>query len=180
MRNFFLILGIVALAISCVKNVDFDQVNDLQLTPVFDVSLLFFEETPDRFIADDMEVIGNFISDTTDLVISENSFVIENITRAELEFEFTNTISRNFRAEVVFLNAERVPIRTIDLNIPENQAGSATTHIENFPKEDINVIAATAQLVINFFLLPGGEAITRNTQGILKLRSKGTFYLLIE
>ncbi|NAS32321.1 hypothetical protein GTQ40_15160 [Flavobacteriaceae bacterium R38] len=180
MRKLYLVLGIAILLISCAKDLDFSQTEEFQLTPVFDVSLLFFEETPDRFIPDDMEIIGNFISDTTDLVISEDSFVIESLMRAELEFEFTNTIPRNFRAEVVFLNADQEPVRVIDLDVPQNNEGEVTTHIEDFPEEDIADITATVQLVVNFFLLPGGDPVTRDTEGILKLRSKGTFYLLIE
>ncbi len=177
--GFLFIIGFMFLY-SCINDVDFDQTDDFQLTPVFDVSLLSFESTPDRFIVDDMEIIGNFISDTTDLVISEDSFVIESLLRAEVEFEFTNTISRNFRAEVVFLNIDEMPVRTINIDVSQNGENEVTRHIEDFPEEDIITLTETTQLVVNFFLLPGGDTITATTEGLLKLRSKGTFYLLIE
>ncbi|NER15148.1 hypothetical protein GWK08_16960 [Leptobacterium flavescens] len=179
-KNFLLVLGIMLLGSSCVKNVDFDQADDLRLTPVVDVSLLFFEETPDRFLINGVELTNGFISDTTDIQVLDDSFIVESLIRAELEFEFTNSVDRAFRAEVVFLDTDTTPIHSFDIDIPATQTEITVTHTENFTEGNIDTITATTQMVVNFFLLPGGQPITEETQGSLKLRSKGTFYLLVE
>ena len=98
-------LSIIAIATltSCIKDVDFDQAEDIVLTPVLTSSILFTEVEASRFSEDGMEL--EIVRDSVaNIEIFTDEFVKDNLVKAELFFEVTNSINRTFNLQIEFVN----------------------------------------------------------------------------
>lgn len=101
---------------SCVKDVDFDQLENVVLTPVFEADFIYSEFDTSDFIDSelppDTAIVVEPIRDTINFDLIGTDFAIENLERIELTFEIRNTIETNFEFEFQFLNGAGQPIVT--------------------------------------------------------------------
>jgi hypothetical protein len=75
--------------ISCTKEVNFDQADDFQISPVIDSSLIFLNEPVIEFLDNGIEI--GFIQDSVDITIFSDKFIQDNLIKAEFVFESTCT-----------------------------------------------------------------------------------------
>ncbi len=169
----------VLVCVSCTKDVDFNQINDLQITPVFESSLVFIDEPANRFLVNGNEI--SYLQDSVNIDFFNDSFVVDNLVKAEFLFETTNSINRSFIVEVEMYDDGNQLQHSFSFSSSESPDHSplVTEHLEVFENDTLEALKNTTKLVFTLKILPG-ESINETTLGRIKLKSKGAFYLKIE
>ncbi len=183
MLRLFLRLGTLLIPImvsmSCVKDVDFEQVEDLTVTPALEVSLIRFNEPANRFV--DSGIEQSIIRDSVRVEIFNDDFVVDNLRRAEFLFETTNSINRAFDAEIQFLDDNDELQHLIEFGVEASETNQEIISIteEIFENDAIADLTATTKLLFTFTMQASddGSILDENSPGNLKLRSKAAFYI---
>lgn len=174
------LLGFLVLffAMSCSSDLDFDQVNDLQLQPVVVANLSSFDVAAGQFVNNGTEQAVSI--DTPDVGVFNDSFFRDNLSKADLFFEVNNTINRAFILRLVFLDTANTPLTTIQMDIPA-YAGTTnqTTLTQTFQGTNLDLLKQTKKIAFVVTLLPG-PPLTSTSVGNLKLRSSVTAYFDIQ
>ena len=165
---------------SCVKDVDFDQVENVVLTPVIASSVLYTDVEASRFSENGTEL--ETVSDTiANIEIFTDDFVLDNLVKAELTFEAVNTINRTFGLQVDFLNDLDNVQHTFSFDADASPAGDEVTteYIEVFEDISLEALKTTRKMIVTLRLYPStdGSSLDENSTGTISLKSKGTFYL---
>lgn len=172
-------LVFVFLFISCSSDLDFDQVNDLTLKPVFVANLAHFNVPANQFVVDGQA--QQFASDIEEFDAFRKEFFNENLVKAELNFEIENNINRAFTLNILLLNDNDKVLQTIPFAIP---AYSGTSNVIKYPtevfeNERLRLLKHTTK--VGFLIqVASGPPIDENSLGNLKLRSSATVYMKIE
>ncbi|WP_103071013.1 hypothetical protein [Aquimarina sediminis] len=178
-------LGILIQFISCVKDVDFDQVEDIALTPVYEVDFVYSKFDTNEFIDPDLDpaisIPEVIISDTLNYDLLGTDFVVDNLERVELTFEFKNTIQRDFEFDFGFLDENNQRIGPLYSMIAESGNGEGTdpvitTEVIVLDTNAINILSNAAKLVSSIQV----QNVNSSLDGILELRSKGTYFINYE
>lgn len=163
---------------SCSSDLDFDQVKDLKLEPVFVANLAYFD-LPANKIIDNGE--GQIAFDVDGFDVLKNKFFNENLKKAEFNFEIENTISRAFSVAIILLNDNDDILDTSTFQIPAYTGG---INIVKFPPEvfeNQRLEALKQATKIGFAVrMASGPPLNQNSPGNLKLRSSATVYMEIE
>lgn len=180
LSRFVLASLIVVSLFSCVKDVDFEQAEDLTVSPTLEVSLVRFSEPANRFL-DDSGIEQTTIRDSVRVEIFNDDFVVDNLRRAEFLFETTNSINRAFDAEILFLDDNDELQHRIEFGVDASDSNQELVSIteEIFENEAVEDLTATTKLLFSFSMQPSedGSTLNEDSLGELKLRSKGVFYI---
>ena len=176
--NLLLSIGIAMLFFTaCVKDTDFDQADDIVITPVVELDFIYFNlDNSDYFnpITGEQRLT---VSDTTNLNFLDGTFVQEDLKRAEFLYIFENSAAIEFVTEFKFLSESNELKYEFAIPIP---AGSLTApllfeHIENIENEGIIELTQARKVVVNVTVPTSIE----NIEGALNLQSKTTYFLEI-
>ncbi|MFK7749326.1 MAG: hypothetical protein AB8B65_13100 [Kordia sp.] len=173
---------LVFLLASCVKDVDFEQAEDIAISPVLEASLIFFDFQAAQF----SEPTGTAIvteGDDLELDVFNDEFFRENLIKAEFFFEVTNTIDRNFRADVIMYDENDFILHAFAIDVmPNGNNEVEVTHTEVFEDALLEQFTNTKRLevVLNMFPSPTGIPLDENSVGNIKMRSKATLFFLID
>jgi hypothetical protein len=172
----FLLLAF--LSFSCSSDLDFNQVDDLKLEPVFVANLTYFDVPANAFVDNGNE--QSVIFDAQDFNPFKNSILRDDLVKAEFDFEITNTITRAYRIDLNLINKNNQNIETLTFNVPA-YSGTANTHnfSEIFENQRLVLLKTTAKISFAITMAPG-PPLTETSPGNLKLRSGATLYLEIE
>lgn len=162
---------------SCVKDTDFDQADDIVLTPVVELDFIYFTlDSSDYYnpITGEHRLTA---SDTTNLNFLDETFVREDLKRAEFLFRFENSAPMNYVTEFQFLTENNVLKYELAIPIPAGSlnAPHLLEHIENIEGEGLNDLTHASKVVVNVTAPTSME----NVEGALNLQSKTTYYLEI-
>ena len=178
--KFIFICVLLLSFIACVKDVDFEQADDLLVTPAMEISLVRFNEAANAFV-DDSGIEQTVLRDSVRIEIFNDDFVVDNLRRAEFLFETTNSINRAFDAEIQFLNDDNELQHLIEFGVEASTTNQELVNIteEVFENDAITDLTATTKLLFTFTMQDSGDGstINENSLGNLKLRSKGAFYI---
>ncbi len=170
-------IGILLFFTACVKDTDFDQADDIVVTPVVELDFVYFTLDSDDYIDPDTGDSRLMVSDTTRLNFLDSDFAREDIVRAEFTFRFTNSLEQNFNTEFLFLNDNdqlryefSIPIAGGTVSQP-----TLTEHIQNIENEEIAELTRATKVVINV----NAPTTVDNPNGTLNLQSKTTYFLEI-
>lgn len=173
-----LVFFLLFFAMSCSSDLDFDQVNDLELQPVFVGNLASFDVAAKQFVNNGTEQTISI--DFNEVGIFNSSFFRDNLSKADLSFEVDNTINRAFVLRLVFLDVSNKPLTTIQMNIPDYVGTiNQTTLTKTFEGTDLDLLKQTKMIAFVVTLLPG-PPLTSTSVGNLKLRSSVTAYFDIK
>jgi len=171
----FLLVLIMLFFVSCIKDTDFSQTEDIEVTPIIELDFLLFDLASQNFT--DLGVNNLVVSDTTNFDFLNGDFTIDNLIRAEFYFKFTNSIPLDFTTEFKFLDEDNdlqytilIPVSNGNLITP-----TVTEHIENIVEEDILDLTRAEKVVLVFTASNSLE----NLDGLLNLQSKTTYYIKI-
>ncbi|EIA08161.1 hypothetical protein [Flavobacterium frigoris] len=177
-NRFFGILILALFSFSCSSDLDFNQANDLKLEPVFITNLSYFDIPANDFVDNGTE--QNISFDAQDFDVFRDSFLRENLRRADFSFEITNTINRAYSFDLNLIDQNDAVIYTIRMNIP---ASTGTAVIRNkteiFENAKLDLLKASRRMEFVLVMAPG-PALSENSLGSLKLRSSATVYLVVE
>lgn len=178
MNKFFGIFFLCVFSLSCSSDLDFNQVNDLKLEPVVVSNLASFDVQASQFVVGGVEQTVS--GDLMNLDVFKQSFFNQYLNRADFFFEFTNTINRGFRIDLILLDANNNPLYTILFDVPAYAAGQAPfTKTEIFQNAKLGVLKNTSKIAFVVRLMPG-PALSSSSLGSLKLRSSATVYFVVE
>ncbi|WP_452226300.1 hypothetical protein [Lacinutrix cladophorae] len=178
---FFCVVGVFLS--NCVSDVDFTQAEDFAISPTLDTSIIYFEEPASSFI-DENGVEQTIVRDSVTIEVFNDPFTVDNLIKATFLFEVTNSINRAYQAQIAFLDDVDVVQQSFTISVdtsPTNQE-ILVEHLEVFENESLQALKQTTKLLITLTLLPSadGSVLDENTLGMLKFKSKATFYLLID
>jgi len=179
----FLCIALCLVTISCVKDVDFDQAEGIVLTPVIESNLLFFDEPAPSFVNENGSEVA-FVKDSVVVEVFNDEFVRDNLQKAILLFEATNTINRGYEAKVDFLNEADELQYTLLFNIPTavNNQEVLVEQEEVFEGDNLEAFKTTNKLALTLTMFPStdGSSLDEDSLGSLRFRSKGTFFFNID
>ncbi|WP_046745120.1 hypothetical protein [Kordia zhangzhouensis] len=173
---------LIVLLTSCVKDVDFEQAENITISPVLEASLLFFDFPASEF----QEPTGTAIvtvGDELEFDIFNDDFLRDNLVRTEFFFEITNSIDRTFRADIIMYDENDQVVYAFDITVfPDGNNEVVTTHTEVFEDALLTQLQQTVriELVLSMFPSQTGIPLDDNSIGRIKMRSKATLFFQID
>jgi hypothetical protein len=172
------ILFFVSVSFSCASDLDFDQVNDVKLEPVYVTNLAYFDVPANDFVTGGTEQTLTFDQQTVDLF--NDKFFKDNLVKTEFFFEFNNTINRAYAIDIILFNANDAPLYTMHFDVPAyTGTENLVTKTEVFEGAKLDLLKSTVKMAFVLRLLPG-PALSESSLGSIKLRSGLTAYLVVE
>lgn len=145
---------------SCVKDVDFDQVDDIEINTIHNVSLIHFDMDPSHFLGN----FGNEVlkrSDTTALPIFGGNYTVNYLNQAELKYKFSNTFDRAISLEIEFLDEYNGSLFTLQkINIDANISDFEVTQV--FDEFELQRFTNTERIVVNLLMANGSPPLVAN------------------
>ncbi|WP_189360261.1 hypothetical protein [Algibacter mikhailovii] len=171
-------LILVLLFFSCVKEVDFDQANDLELTPVMSSSLVFFDESASSFVESGSEI--DIIQEFLIIDLFTDTFIVENLVKAEFVFLGKNALNRDVNLQVDFLDDLDVLVHRFSIEQEAAVEGSEvfTEYIETFEGDTLLALKSTIKIVFTLRLI-AEDPIPDDITGRVELQSSSNFYFKI-
>jgi len=173
------ILCIILISLnSCVKDVDFDQTENILPTPVFESSLIYSDLEASVFIDEITQQELIVLSDTTRLEYVNSDFFVDQLLKTNLTFEFTNSLDRNFSIDFEFVNDNDEQRYLAQIQVTPGQTNNPIIVEANFLIEEpeLSTFEEATKLIYRITLPPSTNPIDPNALGRLKLESKATFY----
>lgn len=160
---------------ACIKDTDFDQAEEIALTPVVELDLIYFNlRAGDFFDTINSNPILT-VSDTTEIKFLDDSTLQESLKRAEFYFRFTNSIPRNFQVDFQFLGEANDTTYVAGTSVARGTVAVPviTEFIENV-EGDAVLRLTQANKVVVLVTIPSSD---ENLEGMLNLKSKTTYFL---
>jgi len=170
-----LVVFAILMLSSCIRDTDFEQADDIALTPVVELDLIYFNLLAADFFDENTSTQILTVRDTTEIRFLDDTEIQESLKRVEFYFKFTNSISREFQVDFQFLNEQNDTTYTTQTNVA---SGSVTTpviteFIKNVEGEEILELTQASRVIVSV-TIPSSSA---NLEGELNLQSKTTYYL---
>lgn len=163
---------------SCSSDLDFDQVKDLKLEPVFVANLAYFDIQASQLIDDGGD---HLVYDVRGFDIFKEKFFNDHLKKAAFDFEIENNIDRTFEVNLLLMSADDTVLERLSYIVP---AYNGSPNIIKYPTEvfvDERLDLLKQTVKIGFIVLvQSGTPLNEGSVGNLKLRSSATAYLEIE
>lgn len=160
---------------ACVRDTDFDQAEDIALTPVVELDLIYFNLQASSFYDSINSLPILTIRDTTEIKFLDDNTLQENLKRAEFYFKFTNSIPKSFQVEFQFLTDQND--LTYIMGTQVNQGVLNTPVLTEFTEviegEAILELTQANKVVVSVTIPSSNE----NLEGTLNMKSKTTYFL---
>lgn len=173
--NSALLVAVAFTLFSCVKDTDFEQADEIVLTPEAEVDFLYFTLTIEDFEPLPISEVELAVIDTTEIDFLDDDFAIENITRADFFFKVTNTFPVGGEVNLRFLSEDNVPFYEINFPIAlsQNSTPEVTEFTQVISQEEIEQLTQNNKVAVRINI----ETDDQNLEGSLNLQSKTTYYL---
>lgn len=173
LRTLF-ICGFVLLATGCVKDQDFNQADELVLTPVIETDLVFLQLTQDNFVNSSGEAEVSFVSQTTNLNFIRNGFIQNDLSRIDFTFDTANSFRQPFNTIVTFLDEAGQVAYELTFFVPASDTGEVVngTYIESVMGEDLQRLKNAVSLQVSSSIILSEDPI----MGTLDFKSKARLY----
>lgn len=169
------ILLMLFLILSCTKDIDIDQLDDVEISPTYLITLAYFELHAPDFL----DSINTEVPIQVDVVQASMSDIPqEYLEKVEFTIETTNIFNRDFNAKIVFFDANQKPIYELaPILIPANSIELET--IIEIPAEDIHFIFDTEYFAFFLQLLPSddGSTISPDDDSYVEFKSSVQIFL---
>ena len=125
--------------VSCIKNVDFDQANDITITPVVKSTLIHFDITESNFNT------TNYKTDISEFQIFENGVAQHNTVKMDFLFDMENTFNKDINILYQFLDENLNIVGSINL-VSEHSTDKIET--VTFENNDLNDLLNTKSIQV--------------------------------
>jgi len=172
-----LILGLLLISFfSCSEELNFEQADDLEISPIYTSSLVYFTVLPNNFFDDTGVLTNNSITDSTVFRAFENSFFRNNIFLLDLNVECKNEFSRAISIDLEFLDANNnQTYPTIELDIAAGDLDFE--HLETILIANNPAFVNTLQVRITTEIEATGAPINSSDTTEFELKSAVTAYI---
>ncbi|EDM43799.1 hypothetical protein SCB49_09415 [unidentified eubacterium SCB49] len=159
----------------CVKDTDFDQVDEVVLTPEIELDLVYFNLDTTDFFDNTTDTPKLTVRDTTALEFLDSNDITGAINKIDLLFEFKNSIPRTFDVDIDFLrnNNDITYSKGITVAAGSVNGDIETRYIDEVIGDDLNSIENASKVVVSV-TIPSADA---SLSGNLALQSKATYYI---
>jgi hypothetical protein len=172
----FLFTAISTLFMACVKDLDFDQTDDIILSPVVALDFIFFNINSENF--SEISPTNLVVTDTTFFDFLNEDFLVDNLIKADFYFKNTNSLPSQLITQYQFLDENNV--LHYEITIPVNSGAISnpviTEYTELIDEASIGNLVLSNKLVVNVI----APSPLVNLDGTLNLESKTTYYLRLE
>ncbi len=174
MNKFCGIFILSVLLLSCSSDIDFDQVNDLELKPIVVANLASFDIQANQFVIGGVE--QPFVGDVMNFNVFNDPNFTNSLSRTDLYFELDNTINRAFAINLYLFDANDAMLYTIPIAIPAYIGSpNMVTKTEVFENAQLDILKNTQKIAFVITRMPG-IPLTDSSLGSLKMRSNATIY----
>ena len=168
-----LLLLLVIVTTSCIKDIDFDQAGDISLQPEIQASLLIFEIDERDFIDPETNLQKLIIRDTVRLEFLDDDYIQSDLEKVEFSFKFRNTFPQSFNNRILFLSENNGLQHEVIFDTDPGKQGHpiVSEKIEIIGPDRIQVIKRSIKMVVEIGVNPNGQPFS----GKLNFESKGLF-----
>lgn len=110
--SIFLVFG------QCTSKLDFDQARHLNIQPVFEGDILYFDLHKEN-LTDSLGQFRREINDTLDFAIFKDGKTRDDFVKAEITVGFQNTFERHFETTLFFIDDSNIPVEQANLSISQ-------------------------------------------------------------
>ncbi|MGB8375052.1 MAG: hypothetical protein WCE57_07010 [Salegentibacter sp.] len=169
----FLFCAIGVFAVSCVKDVDLDQAQDIGLSPDIQTDLLIYDVDESDFMDPETKEMKQVIMDTVRLEFLDDDYIQNDLTALELNFIHQNSFPQAFDTKVRFLSeSNREQFRVEYTVVAGSETDPATTEITKMvSKDEIGKVKRSIKMVVELEPKTNGKEFA----GELQFASKGLF-----
>lgn len=173
------VLAVCIIAISCVKDVDFDQAEEVYLENEFVTDLVYFNLTTSNFVDVDNDVVVNStVTESTNLEFLDDQFIQENLVELAIEMEYQNTFQQSFTNRARFLNRANQEMYSFQFDVDGSADGSVVTtrFVDTLTQAELQQFKRSIKLEVSVDLTQDGQSI----EGNLDFRSKAYYKMLFD
>ncbi|RDY60673.1 hypothetical protein [Flagellimonas nanhaiensis] len=169
---FFLLVPLIFL--SCTEELDFDQFDDLSVTPTL-ASGLFYLESTEEFI-NTVNVSGVFYEQTFNFDPFNEQFVAERLLEGTLSYEIENTTSKRITLFIEFLDEADTVLDTESFTVDPAPSGTLTREVAYGPAgRNIDILTTTSSLRVTGGNLSDTTSTSSESEPKIILRSAAEF-----
>lgn len=169
-----IVLGVFSLVVmSCFKDVDFEQAQEIQLSPDLQVDLLYYNVNKLNFTNSGTNEFTPVIRDTVRLEFLDDDYIQEDLMFAELRFRHENKFPYSIRNKIKFLSANDRTQFSVNYDIPPGSmdAIAVVDTLRILETNEIGKLRRSIKMFIELELIDGGK----DPEGELNFSSKGLF-----
>ncbi|MDX1829992.1 MAG: hypothetical protein R3342_10650 [Lutibacter sp.] len=168
------ILSILITLTSCTKEVDFNQIDDVNVHAVYTSTLIYADFTADKFLDNN----NNEITYSTDLIDAPiDKTTIKYLEKVEFTLIISNSFNRQFNFNFNFFDDAGQLIYTLQPTVVVAPNSEATTYILEIPTDDISVIENTRFFGFLVKLEPSSDGSTLDGTETANLNLKSSVKL---
>lgn len=158
--------------ISCVKDVDLDQAQEIVIPPTAAIDLIYFDLEKEEFY---IGPGGNLRAvDESRLDFLDDDYIQNGLMRADFNFRFINSFENAFKINVLFRSPTNAIRYQIPIEVPAGsmEAPAVIDYTEIVDNSQIDKIKKSIKVSIDIDMLEDPVV----NEGSLQLKSKGTYY----
>ena len=172
----------ICLFSSCIQKLDFEQIEDLDIEPVFTSSMVHFTLNQIAFFdrINSLEIVAPIKKDSKFLSLN-STFVRENLIKMQVDFEINNQFDRDFSVVFQFLDDNDAITHSFQtFNIGANNL--KFLHREEIIVKNNQLFLSSTKIRVLVQLTPStnGSVIDPTVERNLVFKTAGTFFLKIE
>ncbi len=161
----FIALTIGSSLTSCVRNVSFDQADEIELQPEVELDLIYFQLNTGNFV--DLingQVIETEVSERTVLDFLNDDFFQDNLQGLTFYFQVENTFPQPFTTIIEFKSTTGTVKHKMEFTAEASPDGSPvlTTFEENLEGDELNGIKASIAVEVTASIDQNGQPIGGN------------------
>ncbi len=177
----FFLFALLTTMFGCVSDLDFDQAEDLVLTPIIESSFLFYEldaEEVNDIVPEAFVGVTLAARDTVAFNVFNDSFLNDNLIRADIVHDTDNTLTNeDFEVRLIFVDDAFVEtVQPITISAPANQ--NPPEVINSYQGEALEQLKLSTQVITELVVTSNAPDVS--SVGIVEIRSKATLYLEID
>lgn len=164
-------LPLLFVLVSCVKDIDISQHEEVLFTPEAAIDLIYFTIDSQDFSTDSN---GNVrAADATRLEFLDDDYIQSGLMRADFEYRFTNTFQKDLTAHIKFLAPNNGVQHDLVIPIPAGSASSPeVVGYEDIIYEDqIQKIRRSIKMSVEITMQDGSTV-----EGEFQMESKAFYY----
>jgi len=160
---------------SCSSDLDFNQVDNIELTQNAVITGIYFQADQTKFLNISGSTEINEVSIISTFDLFKGDYIRDKLVKVVFDFELENTFNRNFEIEVVFLDESNLQTQTISLPVFQNANNFSVVVFEG---SDLESLKTSVFVNLKAKLLPGIGMIDIDIDQLLTLKSTAKFTLI--
>lgn len=176
--TYLLVALVMAFLLSCIEEQDFNQYDDLRVTPTFEASILYME-VPERTI--NLVTGLNTYSQNFNFDAFAEDIFSERVIEGVLTYEVENTTSKPLQIEIQFLDEAGNVLDTEQFQMDPEPTAVLQREIAYGPAgRNIDIIRNTSSITLTAINLGDNSSTSSQSNPQITLKSSGKFMVRIK